>query len=485
MILKFVNEKLLKYKEFLKGKTASVIGVGISNVPLIDFLLSSGANVVARDAKDISKIASDSNVDIDALRDRGVKFICGENYLENLNEYIIYKSPGIRCDVPEIEKAYQNGSIITSEMEAFISLCPSKIIAITGSAGKTTTTTLIAKILEKSGKKVFLGGNIGKPLLCELDKITDNDFTVLELSSFQLHTINKFQNKDLPYSEISFPDVAVVTNVTPNHLNWHTDMKEYADAKSNIFKFMKKGATLVTNYADVICKDFAKEAKDKGILVKTFSAKETGADIISENGKVLVSGNDIIDTKDILLCGDHNLENYMAAIGAVSDFVENKDIFEVANTFGGVAHRFELVREKDGVKYYNSSIDSAPERTLAALSCLSQEFDGKIVLILGGKDKNLDFTPLGDVVCKRAKAVLVSRDTPEKKIERAITQSPFYHKEKLDFVLCNGFDDAVKQASQKAKSGDVVLLSPAMTSFDEFLNFEKRGARFKEIVNSL
>ena len=481
----YVNEKLKIYKEYLKGKTVSVIGVGISNIPLIGFLLGAGAKVVARDAKEFDVLSANPVLDVESLTEKGVKFVTGEEYLSGINEDIIFKSPGIRYDVPEIISAVEKGAILTSEMEAFLSLCPSKIIAITGSDGKTTTTTLTAKILEEVGHRVFLGGNIGKPLLSEIDNITPEDFTVLELSSFQLHTVNRFENKDLPFSHINFPDTAIVTNVTPNHLNWHTDMQEYIDAKKAVFTSMKKGGRLVTNALCDVTMQFASFAKENGFETLTFRSDGNDGDVCIKNGAVYLEGEKVLDVSEIVLPGKHNVENYMAALSAVYPYVTKDAVRRVATTFGGVEHRLELVRTHEGVKYYNSSIDSTPARTKAALSCFGEEMNGKIVLILGGKDKNLDFTELGDVICKKVKHVFISHDTPENKMYNCVVNSALYDSEKTVVTVCDGFDDAVRHACDFAKEGDAVVLSPAATSFDEFSNFEERGRRFKTLVNSL
>ncbi|MBP3580988.1 MAG: UDP-N-acetylmuramoyl-L-alanine--D-glutamate ligase, partial [Clostridia bacterium] len=446
--------------------------------------LDNGVSVVARDFKSFDELSGINPVVAD-LRDRGTTFITGEKYLDDIKEDLVFKSPGIRFDSDEILQAQKNGSIITSEMEAFLSLCPSKIIAVTGSDGKTTTTTLIARILEAAGKRVFLGGNIGKPLLCEIDKITPDDFTVLELSSFQLHTVNRFENENLPFARLSFPDVAVVTNVSPNHLNWHTDMDEYIQAKKAVFQHMPQGGILVTNCGNDITLNFGTEAKKNGFKTRMFSAKNNVGNIHLMGSEIYFGINKIIDTENIILPGKHNIENYMAAIGATYDFVSAEDVKKVAQSFGGVEHRLEFVGEYNGVKYYNSSIDSSPARTMAALSAFGSEYKRKIVLIIGGKDKNLDFTELSEVVCSKVKAVFVSHDTCEKKVEKSILNNENYDKESLYFESCDGFDDAVAKASKFAKEGDIVLLSPAMTSFDEFLNFEMRGKRFKALVASL
>ena len=482
--LSYVNEKLSRYKEFLKGKTASVIGVGISNVPLIEFLLENGVSVTARDMKSFEELC-EINPKVKQFKDEGVKFVLGEGYLSGINEDIVYKSPGIRYDKEEIVKAVENGSLITSEMEAFLSLCPSKVIAVTGSDGKTTTTTLIAKILEAAGKKVWLGGNIGRPLLSEIEKITPDDFTVLELSSFQLHTINKFENESLPYAKIEFPDVAVVTNVSPNHLNWHTDMDEYTEAKKSVFTYIKDGGVLVTNIGNDITSNFGNEAKSNGVRTRMFSVKNSGGNIHVSADTIYYGTKPILDVSDILLPGKHNVENYMAAIGATYDFVTPEDVKRVATTFGGVEHRLEYVKTVGGVKYYNGSIDSSPARTMAALSAFGSEYKGRIVLLLGGKDKNLDFTELASVICKKVKAAFISHDTEEKKVYNTIINDENYDAEKLHVEVCEGFDDNFKKASDFAEDGDIVLLSPAMTSFDEFLNFEVRGRRFKALVEEL
>ncbi len=481
--MSYVNERLNEYKKFLEGKSVSVIGVGISNIPLINFLLRNKVGkIVARDFKSFDQLSNSPNLNVQKLIENSVEFVTGENYLENLNEDIIFKSPGIRFDKPEILNAYKNGSIITSEMEAFLSLCPSKLIAITGSDGKTTTTTLVAKILEKAGKTVHLGGNIGKPLLDNIEDVEPEHFTVLELSSFQLHTINRFENKTLPFSHLTFPDVAIITNVTPNHLNWHIDMKEYAQSKSAIYKFMKKDAHLVANKMSEYVDEYETDARRMDIRFSTFSAEAKDADIKLVNDKIFFKDEQILDTSDIVIKGKHNVENYMAAIGAVYEFVTKEDVYNVASSFGGVEHRLELVADKNGIKYYNSSIDSTPSRTLAALSCFDDKYDGKIVLMLGGQDKNLDFSQLGDVISKRVKAVFISHDTQDKKVENSIRNSPFFDESKAYIKSGDGFDKTLESVLQYAKNGDVVLLSPAMTSFDEFSNFEERGRRFKEIV---
>lgn len=484
IIVGFNNSRLSEYKEFLKGKSAAVIGVGISNVPLIEFLVNNGVKVTARDGKSFEEICEVFPV-VSELRDRGVEFITGKQYLDDIKEDIIFKSPGIRCDVDEIKAAVENGSLITSEMETFLSLCPSKIIAVTGSDGKTTTTTLIAKILEASGKKVHLGGNIGRPLLSEIEKIEPEDFTVLELSSFQLHTVNRFENKGLPFARLTFPDVAVVTNVSPNHLNWHTDMDEYVESKRALYAFMGEKGVLVTNCGNDITTNFSAEASRNGHKVRLFSAKNNSGNLHLVGDDIYYGIKHILNTGDILLPGKHNIENYMAAIGATYDFVTSEDVKKVATTFGGVEHRLEYVDTVMGVKFYNSSIDSSPARTLAALGAFGNEYKRRIVLILGGKDKNLDFTELADVICQKVKAVFISNDTEDKKVQNTIKNSENYDSEKLPIEECAGFDDAFGKASAFAENGDIVLLSPAMTSFDEFRNFEMRGKRFKELVASL
>ena len=482
--MSYQNEKLSQYKEFLNGKTASVIGVGISNVPLIEFLLDNNVSVVARDTKSFEELCA-INPKVAQFRDRGVSFVLGKDYLSDIKEDVVYKSPGIRCDKEEIVKAVENGSLITSEMEAFISLCPSKIIAVTGSDGKTTTTTLIAKILEAAGKKVWLGGNIGRPLLSEIENIGPDDFTVLELSSFQLHTVNKFENAGLPFAKIEFPDVAVVTNVTPNHLNWHIDMDEYTEAKKAVFANIREGGVLVTNIGNDITSNFGNEAKLGGLKTRMFSAKNNSGNIHMTGDTVYYGMKPILEVSDILIPGKHNVENYMAAIGATYDFVTPEDVKKVATTFGGVEHRLEYVKTVNGVKYYNGSIDSSPARTMAALSAFGSEYKGKIVLLLGGKDKNLDFGELASVICKKVRAVFISHDTEEKKVYNTIVNNENYDSEKLHVEICDGFDDNFRKASEYAEQGDVVLLSPAMTSFDEFLNFEIRGRHFKELVQNL
>jgi len=480
--LSYCNNRLLEYREFLKGKSASVIGVGISNIPLIGFLLDNGVKVVARDMKTEEQLSAREDLDYEGLKGKGVSFVTGSNYLEGIDEDIVFKSPGVRFDEPQIADCAKRGKLVTSEMEAFISLCPSKIIAVTGSDGKTTTTTLVAKLLEASGKKVFLGGNIGKPLLSEIASISPEDFTVLELSSFQLHTVNRFENKGLPFAHLTFPDVGIITNVTPNHLNWHTDMEEYAAAKQSVYTNMAKGGVLVTNLGCERTAGYRSDAEARGLDVRMFSAKVSGGELYISDGAIYFKNERILNISDIVLPGVHNVENYMAAIGAVLDFVMPEDIRKVAATFGGVEHRLELVKNTGGVRYYNSSIDSTPTRPMAALSCFGSEYDGKIILILGGKDKILSFDELAKVVCKKAKAVIISHDTPEKKIQTAIENCKAASHSSVSVKLEDGFDNAVRYAMKTAVSGDIVLLSPALTSFDEFDNFEQRGKRFKSII---
>jgi len=435
------------------NKTVSVAGIGISNKPLIDYLLKQGAIITARDLKPRDKLG-----DIAAeLENKGVKLICGENYLDDITDEYIFRSPGIKYDKPGFVKAVANGSVLTSEMELFFDLCPAKIIGITGSNGKTTTTTLISDFIRAQYGKVYVGGNIGTPLLPVVDEMTAADHVVVELSSFQLQTMRQS------------PDVAVVTNLSPNHLDYHLDMDEYADAKKNILRYQKSGSRLVLNAE---C-DFSDEMQS-GVELMYFNSKDGFHDT---EGKIYYKDTFIMNTSDIFVPGHHNVENFMTAIAATYDLIDNKIIVDTARTFKGVEHRIEFVRELDGVKYYNNSADSSPSRCEAAL----QAFDRKVIIICGGYDKQIPFDSLAKPLCDNAKAVVLTGATAPKIKEALINCG-----EVLPLIIEeNQFDDAVHAAYKIARDGDIVLLSPACASFDAFTNFAERGKRFKDIVSSL
>ena len=466
-------------KNKYKNKWCQVLGFGRSNKPLVLLLLAAGAKVCVRD----QKYQLDDEL-AQSLQSQGVEFVSGENYLEGLCGDYIFRSPGIRHDLPEMRAAIENGACLTSEMELFFEVCPCPIFGITGSDGKTTTTTLTHLFLDaekkKSGNKAYVGGNIGAPLLPLVFEMTENDVAVVELSSFQLQTMKQS------------PSRAIITNITPNHLNWHTDMDEYITAKCNICRH--KGVEMMVANAE---NDVTREiAKNSDLPITYFSSKKSAyseivpffkenCNAIYEDDGVIYFDNgkereEILRSADILIPGRHNVENYMAAIAITRGCVSGETVRNIATTFGGVEHRLELVREKDGVRFYNSSIDSSPTRTAAALSALPKA----PIIILGGSDKNIPFDGLALDVCQKTKAAIVTGESAPK-ILAEIEKCPIYDKEKHVVKYIPDFDDAVIAAADLATSGDIVLLSPACASFDRFRDFAHRGNYFKEIVRGL
>ncbi len=458
-----MNERLKQFQDEIKGKKVALLGMGVSNRAAVDFLISAGAVLSARDQN------PNPNAEItEFLTARGVKMIYGKDYLNDITEDIVFRSPGIRFDIPELTKAAKRGVKITSEMEVFLSLCPCKVFAVTGSDGKTTTTTLISEMLkrkaEKNGARVYLGGNIGTPLLPFLDEIQPCDFAVLELSSFQLHTM-----KTAPVS-------AVVTNVTPNHLNWHLSMEEYVESKKNIYALQDSSCRLVLNANNEITASMAKEAKAEVTFFSSSEKPNASHACHFENGVIFYDGTPVMKREDIKLVGMHNVENYMAAISAVWGYVDKEDMLDVARNFGGVAHRIELIAEKNGVKYYNSSIDTSPTRTLAALA----SFEEKLIVIVGGYDKHIPLEPLIAPLAEKAQFTVATGDTGLEVLQKLTAHG--YLKKQTAYI--GDFDEAVRFAMKTAKSGDTVLLSPAAASFDSFVNFEARGNRFRALVQA-
>ncbi len=454
--------KLDEFKNSVKDKNVTVIGIGISNLPLIKYLVSLGAKVTACDKRTKEDLGK-NYTDLDGL---GVKFSLGDTYLKNLSGDIIFKTPGMRFDVPELLAAKERGSVVTSEMEIFFDICPSHIIAVTGSDGKTTTTTLIHKMMTNAGYTTWLGGNIGNPLLAETEKMKEDDWVILELSSFQLHTMRKS------------PQIAVITNISPNHLDMHKDYQEYIDAKKNIMLYQEDKNTLVVNAENEVTKSIGKEAKGN---VRYFSSKKK-ADVYLD-GETIMRGSDaVLNIGDIKIPGMHNVENYMTAIAAVEGLVSDDIIVDVAKTFGGVEHRIELVRTFEGVRYYNSSIDSSPNRTINTL----RVFPEKVIMIGGGKDKGIPYDELGPSLAEHVKVLILIGATSDKiqeSLENEIKRSG--NGKDIEVIRVSSYDDAVKTAREKAHAGDVVILTPASTSFDMFKNFEERGNLFKNLVNEL
>ena len=458
-----MREDFSKFKEFIKNKNVAVVGIGVSNVPLIRFLVSLGAKVSAFDRKNKEELG-DVGSEFEAI---GVNLILGEGYLDKLTGYeVVFKTPSMRIDCDALVKAKEEGAYITSEMEEFVRYCKGTIFAVTGSDGKTTSTTLIYNMLKEEGYKTYVGGNIGNPLFSNIEEIKEEDKVVLELSSFQLMTMK------LPI------DVAIVTNITPNHLDMHKDMNEYVEAKKNIFKYQEKNSLLVLNMDNDITASFIGEEKGK---LNRFSTKEVIKDgAYYKDGSLYVHDKKVCDKSDIVIKGMHNVENYLGAFCAVYDYVSIDTMKKVATTFKGVEHRCELVREIDGVKYYNDSIASSPTRTLAGLKA----FDHPVILIAGGYDKNIPFEPLAEEGYEKIKVLILLGKTKDK-IKHVFDNVIKEKQLQLPIYIVNSMEEAVLKAKEVAESGDIITLSPACASFDMYPNFEIRGRAYKDIVNGL
>ena len=455
---------LQEYIASLRGRTVAVIGIGVSNTPLLRLLLREGIAVTACDRSDRAKLGALA----EELEAAGAVLRLGDGYLQGLDQDVIFRTPGLRPDVPELEAARAKGSTITSEMEVFFEVCPCPIIAVTGSDGKTTTTTIIAQLLRAAGHTVHVGGNIGHPLLCDADRMRPEDYAVLELSSFQLMTMERS------------PHIAVVTNLAPNHLDMHRDMAEYVAAKENIFRHQRPGDIAVFNADNGITAEQSSRTVSRSRLFSRQSEPRDGVFLRGEDIVCRSTAGErvIMTTADIKIPGVHNVENYMAAIAAVDGLVPDDIIRDFARSFGGVEHRIELVRTYKGVRYYNDSIASSPSRTIAGL----RSFREKVILIAGGYDKHIPFDVLGPEVTAHVKLLVLCGATAEK-IRAAVEAAPDYGPGHPEILEVTPFRAAVEAARDRAVSGDVVTLSPACAAFDQFKNFAERGKTFKEIVN--
>lgn len=447
------------YFTSLKDQKIAVLGLGVSNRPLVRLLLEFGCRVTGCDRTPREKL----DAEVLELEKLGAKLSLGDGYLDGVEANVLFRTPGMHPGNPAIQALRDRGAKVTSEMEVFFEVCPCTLIAVTGSDGKTTTTTLVSEMLKASGKTVWLGGNIGTPLLPLCRQMKKEDFAVVELSSFQLMDMERS------------PQRALITNLAPNHLDIHKDMQEYVDAKKNIFRFQSADGMLVLNADNAITAGFRGNGE-----TRFFSRRERTNCVWEENGVIYRRGEKLLESREILIPGTHNIENYLAAIALVEGLATDNAVRQVARNFGGVEHRIELVREKDGVRFYNDSIASSPSRTIAGL----RSFPEKVILIAGGYDKHIPYDVLGPEICRHVKKLYLGGATGPK-IRAAVEAAPEYKPGFPEITDCRDFTEAVYAAAAGAKAGDVVLMSPASAAFDQFKNFMVRGEYFKKLVKEL
>ena len=446
------------YFTSLKGKKIAVLGLGVSNRPLVRLLLEFGCDVTGCDRTEREKL----DEEVLALEKAGCVLSVGEQYLDGVEADLLFRTPGMHPGHPAIEALRSRGAEVTSEMEVFFEVCPCTLLAVTGSDGKTTTTTLVSEMLKAAGKTVWLGGNIGTPLLPLVRQMKPEDFAVVELSSFQLMDMRRS------------PSRAIITNLAPNHLDVHKDMEEYVDAKKNIFRFQDHKGLLILNADNDITAGFT------GNGATRFFSRQSRGYVELREGVIFRGEEAVLPVADILIPGVHNIENYMAAIAMVEGLVEDETIRQVARNFGGVEHRIELVRIRDGVRFYNDSIASSPSRTVAGL----RSFSEKVILIAGGYDKHIPYDVLGPEICAHVKKLFLGGATGLL-IREAVEKCPEYDPNTLEIVDCVTFEPAVRAAAAAAREGDVVLMSPASAAFDQFKNFMVRGEFYKKLVKEL
>ena len=466
--MSYVNERLEEFENYIYQRKVAIIGLGVSNIPLIDYLYDKKARVTVFDDRTIEEMPKEI---LDKLTAYSIPFFFGKDNLKNLNGFnLIFRSPSCLPTKPELKQEEERGALVTTEVEMLMKMCPCKIIGVTGSEGKTTTTSLIYSILKHAGYNCYLGGNIGTPLFTKLPQILPDDILVLELSSFQLMGM-----------DIS-PQIAIITNITPNHLNIHSSFEEYIDAKKNIFKYQNEDDVLILNYDNEITRKCKSEANSKVIY---FSSKEKLNDGYIVDGNIIKECENklrthILNTKEIKLRGMHNYENICAALAATKNLVYEEVAVEAIKEFNAVEHRLEFVREINGVKWYNDSASSSPSRTIAGLKA----YDEEIILIAGGYDKNLDYDLLGKYIVEKVKGLVLIGNTAQKIFE-ATTKEMKNRGVEIPIYFCKTLKEAVNTAKNIAREHQVVLLSPASASFDMFENFADRGNQFKKLVNEI
>lgn len=468
--MEYYNEKLEQFNKFIYKKNIAIIGIGVSNTPLLDYFYNQQVKVTVFDNKEIENI--DSSI-IGKLEQYNFNYFFGKDNLKNLKGFdIIFRSPSAMPFIKEIEEEIQRGAILTTEIEMVLKLTPCKVIGITGTEGKTTTTSIIYEIIKKAGYKCFLGGNIGKPIFTEIKDMKPEDFVVLEMSSFQL--------MDMDVS----PSISLITNVYPDHLNIHRSYEEYQEAKKNIFYHQKEDGILVLNYDNEITRSFAKQANGKIIYFSSKEKLQDGYIYDSVDGMIKYCEDGIrrhiISKNDIKLRGIHNYENICAALAITSNITDLETQINTLKEFKGVEHRLEFVKELNKIKWYNDSIGTSPASTIAGLNA----FDENIILLAGGSDKGLDYKKVGETIANKVGSLILCGPT-SLKIEEATKKALEKNKKTLNIYHVDNLQEQVNLANKIAKEGDIVLLSPASASFDAFKNFSERGNKFKEFVNKI
>lgn len=466
--MEYKNEKLEEFNQYVKNRRVAIIGLGVSNIPLLDYFHDKKSKVTVFDSREIEKIPKEI---MDKVTEYSMEFSFGKNYLSKLIGYeLIIRSPSCLPTKEELIEEEKRGALITTEVELLMKMCPCKIIGVTGSDGKTTTTTLISEILKKAGYVCYTGGNIGKPLFTELYKITPKDIVVLELSSFQLMGM-----------EVS-PDIAVITNISQNHLDVHKDFEEYVEAKKNIYRYQNEEGIVVLNYDNKITKECSIFVKGKVIFFSSRQKLDNGYIV---DGEIIKECDDklrkhVLNTNDIHLKGIHNFENICAAIAATKTLVDLDTAVASIEEFKGVPHRIEFVKEINGVKWYNDSASSTPSRTISGLNA----FNKKVILIAGGSDKNLDYTPLAEPILNKVKTLVLMGKTSEKIFEAVKAESERQNRD-INIYFADSLTQAIILAKRHAKESDIVLFSPASASFDMFKNMYDRGDQFRNIINKM
>lgn len=452
----------------IQNKKVAFIGTGVTNTNIIKLFLSKNIDVTICDQKSAEQMG-ELYFELEKL---GAKYLLGETYLDTLTDFdVVFRSPGVYYNHPKLTEARKNGVAVTTEMEVFFDLCPCKIYAVTGSDGKTTTTTIISELFKAEGKNVHIGGNIGKALLPIIEEIKEDDIAVVELSSFQLLSMRQS------------PDVSAITNITPNHLNVHGTMEEYIEAKCNLLAHQNAFSRTVLSYDNETTKNLSGLVRGKLSYFSRYDKPYNGS-FLNENGILCYNEygkiTEIMDMKDIRIPGMHNVENYLTAIAVTWGEVSLDTVRKVAKEFGGVEHRIEFVREINGAKYYNNSIASSPTRVLACLD----SFKEKQIMIQGGSDKGISFEPMANAICEKVKVLILMGETKEK-IRDAVMASPKYNENNTKIIIVKDMQEAVQTAYEHAQNGDIVSLSPACASFDMYRMFEDRGRHFKQLVNEL